>query len=158
MLPRKDNDDLIIPWPASAAGQGMSIEPIRIRAESFQWQFARSGGPGGQNVNKVATKAQLRWNPRSIELPADIFHRLLRLASTYLTAEGDILLTSQRYRSQRMNMDDCLDKLKALLQASLIRPRQRRATRPTRGSKERRLKTKRHESNRRADRRISGSE
>lgn len=158
MTSRLENDDLLIPWPARVADQGITWEPVRIREESLQWQFARSGGPGGQNVNKVSSKALLRWNPRSIELPGDVFHRLLRLAATYINSEGDILLTSQRHRSQKMNMDDCLDKLVALIQAAMIRPVPRKATRPTKGSKERRLHAKKHASSRRANRRITGAE
>ena len=158
MLPRSDTDDRLIPWPARMAGQGIALEPVRLREESLQWQFARSGGPGGQNVNKVSSKALLRWNPRSIELPGDVYHRLLRLAATYINSAGDILLTSQKHRSQKMNMDDCLDKLTALIQAAMIRPIPRKATRPTKGSKERRLHAKKHASSRRANRRISGAE
>jgi ribosome-associated protein len=148
----KDADDILIPFPGST-GEG-----VRLRPESFQWQYARSGGPGGQNVNKVATKALLRWNPNSIDLPADARHRLLHLASTYLTAEGDLLIVSQRHRSQKMNGDDCVEKLVHLIQRALIRPVPRKKTRPTKGSKERRLHAKKHASKRRAERRISGGE
>lgn len=153
MTPRKeDNNDLIIPLHTR---EGMEPRTVRIQADEFQWQFARSGGPGGQNVNKVSSKAILRWNPHRSALPADVLYRFLKLAKTYLTSEGELLLTSQRHRTQLMNIDDCLQKLRQLVLAAVPPPVFRRPTRPTKGSKERRLHAKKQQSSRRANRRIS---
>lgn len=144
-------DDLLIPL---LPGIGGVERQVVIRFDEFHWQFARSGGPGGQNVNKVSTKALLRWNPRQSQLPADVLHRLLQRGQTYLTTEGEMLITSQRHRTQLMNMQDCVEKLRHLIEASVKPPVIRRATRPTRGSKERRLQAKKQNSERRAQRRV----
>ncbi len=141
--------DLQIPL---AHSQGLCI----IRASEFSWQFARSGGPGGQNVNKLATKAVLRWWPRQSALPPPVLHRLLKLAHSYLTTDGELIISSQRHRTQLRNMDDCLQKLRQLIVAAVPPPTIRRATKPTRGSKERRLHAKKQQSARKADRRVSG--
>ncbi|HMP17098.1 MAG TPA: aminoacyl-tRNA hydrolase, partial [Gemmatales bacterium] len=82
----------------------------------------------------------------------------LLLSQRYLTAEGDILLTSQRHRTQRRNMEDCLEKLHQLIRAAWIRPKTRKPTKPTAGSRERRLQAKKHASQRRANRRIHRGE
>lgn len=154
--PSDPADTLIIPLPPLPDG---TTRQIIIRPDELHWQFARSGGPGGQNVNKVATKALLRWNPRaSSTIPADVRYRLLHLARSYLLAEGDLLLTSQRHRTQLMNMQDCLDKLRQLILAAIPPPKIRHATRPTRGSKERRLQNKKHQSDRRARRKVRNDE
>lgn len=130
--------------------QGMCV----IRASEFAWQFARSGGPGGQNVNKLSTKAVLRWKPQASSLPLPVLHRFLKLSGTYLTTDGEIVLTSQRHRTQLRNIEDCLQKLRQLLLAAVPPPTIRKATKPTRGSKERRLKAKKHHTARRANRRV----
>lgn len=144
-------DDLLMTMPRGSSSPG---KPVTIRAGEFTWQFARSGGPGGQNVNKVATKALLRWNPHRSELHPKVVHRLVHLGRTYVTSEGDLLIVSQRHRTQLMNMQDCLDKLRQLIEAALVEPVMRKATRPTRGSKERRLRDKKQQSHRRAQRRV----
>ena len=120
---------------------------IRIPDEEFTWTFVRSGGPGGQNVNKVASKAVLRWNVvASPSLPEDIKERLRQQQSRRLTNDGDLLLTSQRYRDQERNRLDCLEKLAEMLRAAAVRPKVRRKTKPSRGSKERRLAAKKRRS------------
>jgi len=148
-------DDLLIDLPPGSSGVGRQV---RIKAGEFTWQFARSGGPGGQNVNKVATKALLRWNPYRSELHPRVVHRLIHLSRTYLTSDGDLLIVSQRHRTQLMNMSDCVEKLRRLIEAALVEPVIRRATKPTRGSKERRLKAKKQQSQRRAQRRVGFEE
>ena len=120
---------------------------LRIPDEEFTWTFVRSGGPGGQNVNKVASKAVLRWNVvASPSLPEDIKERLRQQQSRRLTNDGDLLLTSQRYRDQERNRLDCLEKLAEMLRAAAVRPKVRRKTKPSRGSKERRLAAKKRRS------------
>ncbi len=106
--------------------------------------FARSGGPGGQHVNKTESKVVLRWNALSSTALNDDDRALLekRLASR-LTEEGELLVTSERYRDQSRNTDDALEKLIETVRESIKRPKPRKKTRPTRASKERRLEDKR---------------
>lgn len=118
---------------------------LRIADEEFTWKFARSGGPGGQNVNKVASKAMLSWDiARNATVPADVKHRLQALYPSYFTKDGVLQVTSQRHREQERNRQDCLEKLHALLVHALHVPRPRKKTKPTRGSKLRRLNEKKH--------------
>jgi ribosome-associated protein len=120
---------------------------IRIPEDELTWTFVRSGGPGGQNVNKVASKAVLRWNVvASRSLPDDIKARLQQQQRHRLTTEGDLLLTSQRYRDQERNRLDCLEKLRAMLHAAAVKPKARRKTKPSRAAKERRLAAKKRRS------------
>src|SRR5262249_51305968 len=120
---------------------------IRIPKNELEITFARSGGPGGQNVQKVSSKVLLRWNPAaSPSLPEDIKGRLLQQQRHRLTRGGELLITSQRTRDQTNNLHDCLEKLRDLVRRALTPPRLRRPTRPTRGSKERRLHAKKHRS------------
>jgi ribosome-associated protein len=127
---------------------------IRIPEEEFSWSFVRSGGPGGQNVNKVASKAVLRWNlTASPSVPDDVKDRLRLQQRRRITGDGDLLLTSQRYRDQERNRLDCLDKLREMLRAAAVTPKTRRKTKPTRGSRERRLADKRHRASIKARRR-----
>jgi ribosome-associated protein len=120
---------------------------LQIPLAEFEFTFARSGGPGGQNVNKVNSKAVLRWGVRSsTSLPDDVRQRFLQRYAARLTNEGELLLTSQRHRDAPRNVQDCLDKLRAMLLAVANPPKRRQATRPTRGSVERRLQAKRRQS------------
>jgi ribosome-associated protein len=132
---------------------------IRIPLAEFEITFARSGGPGGQNVNKVNSKAVLRWGVRtSPALPEAVRQRFLQKYSARLTNEGELLLTSQRFRDAPRNSQDCLEKLRVMLLAVATPPKRRRATRPTRGSVERRLKAKRKQSAAKQSRRMRGDE
>ena len=120
---------------------------IQIPAAMLRWSFARSGGPGGQNVNKVNSKVILHWNVRdSRDLPADVRERFLLRYASRITTEGDIVVQSQRFRDQGRNRDDCLEKLRQLVLTVRRAPVRRRATRPTAGSRERRLRSKQHTS------------
>ena len=117
---------------------------ITIPATELDEAFVRSGGPGGQNVNKVATCVQLRFDAvGSDALPPRVRERLLRIAGSRATTDGVVLIESQRTRSQARNRADARDRLRELiLEAAAPPPPKRRPTRPTRGSVERRLKAK----------------
>jgi ribosome-associated protein len=120
---------------------------LRIPEEEFSWSFVRSSGPGGQNVNKVASKAVLRWNVvASPSLPDDVKARLQLQQRSRITSEGDLLVTSQRYRDQERNRLDCLEKLTQMLRTASVVPKKRRKTKPTRGAHERRLAAKKKRS------------
>jgi ribosome-associated protein len=127
---------------------------IQIPDEELHFSFARSGGPGGQNVNKVASKAVLHWSlAANASVPEHVKTRLRSLQRNRITAEDEIVIQSQRYRDQERNRLDCLDKLREfILQASTL-PKARHATKPTRGSRERRLRAKKHRAARKTDRR-----
>ena len=116
---------------------------LRVPEEEFAWSFARSGGPGGQNVNKVASKAVLRWDvAKTQSLPVEIKSRLRAQQANRITSEGVLIITSQHHRDQERNRQDCLGKLRAMILRAAVAPKKRRPTRPTRGSKERRLQAK----------------
>lgn len=120
-------------------GDGLAV-PLR----ELRFEFARASGPGGQNVNKRATRATLRFDAaRSPSLPEDVRARLLERSARRLAAGGVLAISSQRYRDQGRNVADCLEKLRALLRAAAEPPRPRRPTRPTRAAGERRLREKR---------------
>lgn len=109
----------------------------------MHWQFIRASGPGGQNVNKVASAVQLRCDLNACPaLPERVRTRLQTLAGRRLTAEGVIVITAQRLRTQEGNKRDALTRLEEMLTQAYIEPRIRRATRPTLASKKRRLDTK----------------
>ena len=116
---------------------------IRIPPSEFEWTYVRSSGPGGQNVNKVNSKAVLRWSvAHSPSLPADVRERFLARYRSRITVEGDFIVASQRYRDQGRNAADVLEKLTALVAAVAVPAKKRRPTKPTRGSVRRRVETK----------------
>ena len=118
-------------------------EHIAIPDEELEWKFIRSSGPGGQNVNKVASAVQLRFLlPQNTSLPAAVRSRLQRLAGQRLIDDGTILIAARTERSQEQNRRAALERLADLVRAALIEPKIRRKTRPTRASKERRIDTK----------------
>ena len=120
---------------------------ISIDEQELEERFVRASGPGGQNVNKLSTAVQLRFDARrSPSLPDDMRARLERLAGKRLTREGVIVIIAQRHRTQERNRQDALDRLTELLRAAAVRPVPRRPTRPTKGSRERRLETKKRRS------------
>src|SRR3954452_14629785 len=121
----------------------MADEPPLIPEEELHWTFARSGGPGGQNVNKVASKATLSWEfARSSAISATARARLPLLYPRYMIGDGWLQITSQKTRDQERNKQDCLEKLQLIIAEAGKLPKARRATRPTRGSKLRRLTAK----------------
>lgn len=127
---------------------------IRIPEDELAFEFARSGGPGGQNVNKVSSKALLRWNPAaSSALPPAVRERFLAAQGSRLTKEGEILIVSDRYRDQPRNIADCLEKLKAMILAAAVRPKRRRPTKPTKASVTRRIEGKARRSETKRERR-----
>lgn len=118
---------------------------IKIAEHEFEFSYARSSGPGGQNVNKVNSKALLRWTPaHSGSLSDAVRSRFLARFATRLTTEGDIVITSDRHRDQIKNRDDCLEKLRQMILEVAHPPRPRRKTKPKRSSIEKRKRVKRH--------------
>ena len=132
---------------------------IVIAPDEIEWSFARSSGPGGQNVNKVATKATLRWRvAESDGVDPDVRERFAETYASRLTGEGVLVLSSQRYRQQSRNVDDCVGRLRAMLASVAAPPRVRRRRRRSRGSIEARLREKRRTSERKASRRPPSEE
>lgn len=122
---------------------------IRVPMPEIQLTFVRSSGPGGQNVNKVNTKACLRWNiVGSPSVEDGLRERFTAAYRKRISRDGDVLIDSQRHRDQSRNATDCLNKLAEMLRAVARPPRQRRPTRPTRASRQRRLKNKKFRSDR----------
>jgi ribosome-associated protein len=120
---------------------------ISIGESEIEESFVRSSGPGGQNVNKLSTAVQLRFDVRgSPSLPNDVAIRLMRLAGKRLTKDGVLVLIAQSHRTQERNRADAMERLIALIQEASIRPIVRRATKPTRASKERRIEGKKRRS------------
>jgi ribosome-associated protein len=126
---------------------------IRIPESEWTFTFVRSGGPGGQNVNKVASKAVLRWGlAQSPSVPDDVRQRLRAQQRRRITSEGDLLVTSQRYRDQDRNRLDCLEKLQAIVREATRVHKARKKTKPSPGSHRRRLADKRRRSARKQGR------
>ena len=116
---------------------------ISIDEREIAETFVRASGPGGQNVNKLSTAVQLRFDVRgSPSLPPDVAARLERLAGTRLTRDGVLVITAQRHRTQLRNRQDALDRLIELIRRAATPPAPRRPTKPTRASRERRIEGK----------------
>jgi ribosome-associated protein len=132
---------------------------IRIPAAELQFTFVRSSGPGGQNVNKVNSKAVLRWRVgESASLPPDVRERFLARYAPRLTSERHVIVSSQRYRDQARNVADALAKLRAMLAAVAAPPRKRKPTKPSRASVARRIQAKQIHSKKKQQRRRPVSE
>jgi ribosome-associated protein len=148
------------PASGSRGGPGDALavtSRLVIPADELAESFSRSSGPGGQNVNKVASKAELRWAPLRSRALGVLDERdrewLLSRLRPKLTLAGELVVTSSVTRDQLQNRADARDKLAAIVEAALFRPRPRRPTRPTRGSVERRIGEKKRRSARKRDRR-----
>jgi ribosome-associated protein len=129
---------------AARGEQGRVAATPSIPLEEIEIRFVRSSGPGGQNVNKVSTKAMLRWPVASSRaLARDVRERFLERFASRITRTGDLVLMSDRRRDQSRNVADCLEKLGAMLAAVAVPPRPRKATRPSAAARERRLADKR---------------
>ena len=125
---------------------------------ALEEKFVRSGGHGGQNVNKVATAVQLRFSPAVSGLPWEVAERLRALAGSRLTADGDIVIIASEYRTQEQNRQAARARLMELIERAFRRPRPRRATKPTHGSELRRLDEKKRRSGVKRDRRSFGED
>ena len=122
-------------------------DQISIDENELEENFVRSSGPGGQNVNKLSTAVQLRFDVRhSPSLPNDVAVRLMRLAGKRMTKEGVLVIIAQNHRTQERNRAEALERLVGLVQEAAVRPTPRRATKPTRASKQRRIEGKKHRS------------
>jgi len=115
---------------------------LKIDERELQLEFVRASGPGGQNVNKVATAVQLRFDIRAASLPEDIKNRLVSLAGKRVTNEGILVIEARKFRTQEKNRDDAIQRFVELVRKAAVKPKARRRTRPTLASKEKRLKAK----------------
>jgi ribosome-associated protein len=125
---------------------------ISIDEKDLDITFVRASGPGGQNVNKLSTAAQLRFDIRHAALASDVLTRLTTLAGQRMTKDGVIVIHAQRFRTQERNRADAIDRLLELMREAAVRPKPRRATKPTLGSKIRRLDGKKRRSDVKAKR------
>lgn len=125
-----------------AMGRYRLAPGVEVDDALMEFTFQAGSGPGGQNVNKVATRCRLRVNVMAIEISGAARSRLVDLAGSRVTEQGDLLIECGESRSAVGNKEACVERLGELVRRAMVRPRVRRATRPTRGSKERRLKAK----------------
>jgi ribosome-associated protein len=133
-------------------------DELSIDEEELEERFVRASGPGGQNVNKVSTAVQLRLDVDASSLPADVKLRLLKLGGKRVTADGVLVIDSREHRTQAQNREAARERLRTLLQQAVHRPKSRRPTRPTSGSRERRIESKKKRAETKAGRRSGGEE
>ena len=115
---------------------------LQIDERELQIDFIRASGPGGQNVNKVATAAQLRFDVNASSLPEEAKARLIQIAGSRITSESVLLIEAKRFRTQEQNREDAIHRFIELVRKSLVKPKARKKTKPTQSSKEERLKEK----------------
>ena len=121
----------------------LEITPsLQIDERELQIDFIRASGPGGQNVNKVATAVQLRFDVRASSLSEEVKARLIHLAGKRITSEGVLLIEAKRFRTQEQNREDAIQRFVELVRKSLVKPKARKKTKPTAASREVRLKEK----------------
>ena len=149
----------IIRVPLPPPDSGLELAPgVIVPPPVVRFSFVSSGGPGGQNVNKRATKAELRLRLADLPLPSDALDRLAALAGRRLSDAGELVIAADEFRSQAQNRAACLERLRDLIVRAQVRPKRRRATRPTQGSRERRLAGKKARSEVKRARRASGED
>jgi ribosome-associated protein len=115
---------------------------LQMDERELQIDFIRASGPGGQNVNKVATAVQLRFDVGISSLPEEVKERLRHLAGNRITSENVLLIEAKRFRTQEQNREDAIQRFAELIRKSLVKPKPRKKTRPTQAAKEERLKEK----------------
>lgn len=128
-------------------------EGVVIGDHEFEERFVRSSGPGGQNVNKVATAVELRFNVFASSLPDDVKLRLLMLAGTRVTDDGVLLIDSRAFRTQAQNREAARERLAELVRKALVRPKSRRKTKPSKAARQKRLDSKKRRSDIKSGRR-----
>lgn len=142
------------PAPPPSSSSVAIAAGVSARPDDLRLHFARSGGPGGQNVNKVNSKAELRVRPEAlIGMSGAAVHRLKTAQQNRMTVDGDLLIVADAERSQYANRMACMEKLRAFVDAAMKEPKVRRKTRPSAGSRERRLDSKKAHSRIKAQRR-----
>lgn len=119
---------------------------IELNEKDIQFEFVRASGPGGQNVNKVSSAVQLRYNTQNSTLPEDVRRRLVNIAGNRVTDDGTLIIKAQRFRSQEKNREDALNRLVELLWQATEKPKTRKKTRPSTLAKKTRLQEKRRRS------------
>lgn len=132
-------------------------ERIDIPMGEIELRFSRSGGPGGQHVNKTESQVEVRWKPAASTALSEA-DRALLLQKLPLTGDGDLIVTSSSHRSQHMNREDALAKLAERVRAALVRPKRRKKTKPSKAAKERRIQSKKARSQTKQGRRWRGDE
>jgi ribosome-associated protein len=135
----------------SESAIALQVREIAILWDDIGITYARSGGPGGQNVNKVNSKVQLSWSP--LRLPDGIRQRFLERFASRIQTDGEITIVSQEFRDQKRNLEAGIEKLREMLLSVLNPPKRRRPTKPTRGSIERRIREKKQQTERKERRR-----
>ena len=118
------------------------VDDIFIDDSEIKEEFIRSGGPGGQHVNKVSTAVQLRFDIKGSKLPQDIKERLIRLGGRRVTDDGTLIISSRGFRKRELNRADAVDKLIALIRKACERPKRRVKTKPSRAKREKRIEEK----------------
>ncbi len=122
------------------------MDKIKIPFSEFSFTFARSGGPGGQNINKVNTKVMMYWNlPKTTCCSEAILERFRQKYSQYILEDGQVQVISQKFRNQKANIEDCIEKLEEMLNSVAMAPKIRRATKPKKSSILKRLQTKKRD-------------
>lgn len=125
----------------------IAITPsIQIDERELTFEYIRASGPGGQNVNKVATAVQLRFDVRSSSLPEEVKQRLTHLAGKRITNEGILVIEAKRFRTQEQNRFDAMERFAELVKKASVKPKSRRKTKPTAASQEKRLQSKKQRS------------
>jgi ribosome-associated protein len=135
-------------------------DTIAVPDEELDWSYARSGGPGGQNVNKVSSKAVLRWaaGRTTVVIPLTAWARMKARFPSRFTVEGEVVISSQEYRDQERNREACAAKLAEMIRVSLVEPTPRKKVKPSKAAKRRRVEDKRRQSAKKQSRRGGGDE